>query len=123
MLNFKMFILSLVVSFSFLGIVGLKVHVHDLQQEISDLENVRSKSLEEVQVLRAEWSNLNRPERLKSLSEQYLKFEHINTKKVKYLGENKEEPKLVPVKNTGENSLVHWRYKSRDMILKSGKRR
>jgi cell division protein FtsL len=126
MLNFKILILALVVSLSFLGLVGVKVYVHDVQADIAGLEANRTKLREEVQVLKAEWSNLNRPERLKSLSEQYLKFEQISNNKIRYFGDktqaNKEhEAKIMPVSNEGKSHPVNWRYKPREFIVKSKK--
>jgi len=126
MLNFKMLLLVLVVSLSFLGLVGVKVYVHNVQGDIDTLETSRAKLRSEVQVLRAEWSNLNRPERLKSLSEQYLKFEQINNKKVKYFGDKMQssavnDAKLVRINDDGKYHPVQWRYKPREFIVKSKK--
>jgi len=126
MLNVKILILALVVSLSFLGLVGVKVYVHDVRGEIAALEANRGKLREEVQVLKAEWSNLNRPERLKSLSEQYLKFEQISNNKIRYFGDKAQaskghETKIMPVHNDGRYQPVNWRYKPREFIVKSKK--
>ena len=126
MLNFKIFALVIMVSLSFLGLVGVKVYVHNVQEDIAALESNRTKLKDEVQVLRAEWSNLNRPERLKSLSEQYLKFEQINNKKVKHFGNGskvnlEQDAKIIPIRNDGKYNQVQWRYKPREFIIKSKK--
>ena len=125
MLNLKILVLAVVVSLSFLGLVKVKVYVHDLNEEIISIEKAKTKLGDDVQVLKAEWSNLNRPERLKALSDQYLKLEHVNTKKIKYLGaENgKTEPKLIRVKNSVESGNIQWRYKPRELIIRSSKDR
>ena len=125
MLNLKILMLTLVISFSLLGLVKVKVYVQDLREEITDMEESKSKIGNEIQVLKAEWSNLNRPERIKILADKYLKLNNVNTKNIRSLDENsKHSPlKLTNVRSESLSSQVNWRYKPREVILKSAKDR
>jgi cell division protein FtsL len=117
--------LTLVISFSLLGLVKVKVYVQDLREEITDMEKSKSKVGDEIQVLKAEWSNLNRPERIKILADKYLKLNNVNTKNIRNLDENSQSSNLrfTNVKNEGISVHVNWRYKSREVILKTAKDR
>jgi|GEM_PF-1788062 len=120
MLNVKMLVLILAMSFSLLGLVTVKVYVQDLREEITVMENTKYKLSDEVQVLNAEWSNLNRPERIKTLAKQYLQLENVNTNKIENLhsSHNSEKPTFVAVKNGISSHAVKWRYKPRDMVMR-----
>lgn len=120
MLNLKILMLTLVMSFSLLGLVKVKVYVQDLRVEISDMEQKKSNVVDDIQVLKAEWSNLNRPERIKTLADKYLKLNNVNTNKIRSLDENLQHssPRFTNVKNSVSSADINWRYKSRESILK-----
>lgn len=120
MLNVKILVLVLAMSFSLLGLVKVKVYVQDLREEITTMENTKYKLGDEVQVLNAEWSNLNRPERIKNLAKQYLQLENINTNKIESLHSNSDsdKPTFVAVKNSISSHTVKWRYKPRDIVMR-----
>jgi cell division protein FtsL len=50
----------------------VKNEVRSLEDELATLESELVKSQETIHVLNAEWSYLNRPERLTALAERYL---------------------------------------------------
>lgn len=124
MLNVKILVLVLAMSFSLLGLVTVKVYVQDLREEITAMENTKNKLSDEVQVLNAEWSNLNRPERIKNLAKQYLQLETINTNKIESLSSSNndsEKATFVAVKNGISSHAVKWRYKPRDIVMRRHK--
>ena len=125
MLNTKIVGLLFVLSLSLLGLVQVKVYVQDLRENIVEMEQVKSKLGDEVQVLKAEWSNLNRPERLKKLSGKYLKMKDISVDRIVYMGGsfNNKDLQIIPIKNRDEYQAASWRYKTREMIMKSSKDR
>ena len=125
MLNTKILVLVFVVSLSLLGLVKVKVYVQDLREEIVEAEKIKSKLNDEVQVLRAEWSNLNRPERLRRLSDEYLNIGNANSKTIKHLrGGSRNLPLgIMPAKTYESEFEVSWRYKLREVVMNSGKER
>ena len=125
MLNLKILFLTLTISFSLLGLVKVKVYVQDLREEITDMEKSKSQMGDEIQVLKAEWSNLNRLERIRNLSDKYLKLKSVSTKSLKNLEEYTAQDSLrfTNVKNQSAIPQVSWRYKPREVILKAAKER
>lgn len=61
-----------VLAFAALGLYLVKYWVQDVQQEVSAVELALNKEKESLHLLNAEWAYLNRPQRLKALSEKYL---------------------------------------------------
>lgn len=59
-------------AFAALGLYLVKYWVQDVQQDVSTVELALNKEKESLHLLNAEWAYLNRPERLKALSEKYL---------------------------------------------------
>lgn len=125
MLNTKILVLVFVVSLSLLGLVKVKVYVQDLREEIVEAEKVKTKLNDEVQVLRAEWSNLNRPERLRKLSDAYLNLGNANSKTIKHLGSDNKNLSLsvMPAKTQEREYEISWRYKPREVVMNSDKDR
>lgn len=55
----------------------LKYEVRGLEEDLRDLDRQLAADEEAVHVLKAEWSFLNRPERLQALAETYLDLEPV----------------------------------------------
>ncbi len=65
-----------------LGQVGLymvKYWVQDIQQKVTATEVALKQERESLHLLGAEWAYLNRPERLKQLSERYLELQPVTS--------------------------------------------
>lgn len=56
------------------GLFRLKHEVQQLEAELISLDRTLIEEREAIRVLHAEWSYLNRPERLLKLSDRYLKL-------------------------------------------------
>ncbi|MFH1158994.1 MAG: hypothetical protein V1721_09000 [Pseudomonadota bacterium] len=54
--------------------------VHDLREETAALETSIGKEEESIRVLQAEWSALNRPDRLERLAKTWLKLAPLNVR-------------------------------------------
>ena len=52
----------------------VKYKVQDLDEHLADLERDKLATQEKIHVLEAEWTYLNRPERLESLAHKYLEL-------------------------------------------------
>ncbi len=55
----------------------LKYEVRGLEEELRDLDGQLGAGQEAVQVLKAEWSFLNRPDRLQALAETHLDLQPV----------------------------------------------
>ena len=60
----------------------VKYRVQDLENQLVDLNSQIARDREALQVLRAEWSHLNEPRRLKILASRYLGMAPISLDKV-----------------------------------------
>jgi len=54
------------------GLFMVKYRVQDLEDQLVQINTEIAKDREAIQVLRAEWSHLNEPERLRGLADRYL---------------------------------------------------
>ncbi len=106
------------------GLTQVKLQVQKLCDEVLTLE-VKEKSLyEQIKVLNAEWSYLNRADRLEKLASKYLqlskveKFESVKQNKLS-LASSAKNVNENDIKNMAfiEKPKVRWRVKSRDAIL------
>lgn len=55
-----------------IGLFMVKYRVQDLEEQLVDLNRSIARDREAIRVLRAEWSHLNEPSRLKALANRYL---------------------------------------------------
>ena len=60
----------------------VKYQVQDLEEELTGLNRSITEDRQAIHVLKAEWSHLNEPTRLKSLAERYLGLRAIESKQV-----------------------------------------
>lgn len=82
--------------------------VQHLDREIRTLENAEVAETEAIRVLRAEWSFLNRPDRLAALAERHLQLSAVGTAQLtaaKTL-EGPLEPKLLQPSNERLQSML-----------------
>jgi len=77
----------------------VKYRVQDLEAQFKDVNRQISTSEEDLHVLRAEWSHLNQPHRLRQLAGQYLEIGPLDAKRVgdadHILGELPERKELA----------------------------
>ncbi len=73
--------LALVAILAF-GLFALKYEVRGLEAELARLEREAQAEQEAMRVLNAEWSYLNRPERLRALSERYLPLTAVSARQI-----------------------------------------
>ena len=74
-------IVLLAVSLS-LTLFMVKYQVQDLEEELVGLNRAITEDRQAIHVLKAEWSHLNEPSRLKKLSERYLGLGPVATDQV-----------------------------------------
>ena len=55
-----------------LALFSVKYHVQDLEEELAKLNRSIKIERQAIRVLKAEWSHLNNPERLRGLAERHL---------------------------------------------------
>lgn len=110
------FICCLALIVGLFGLVQVKMHVHQLDKEIRALRENKSNLVNEIKILDAEWTYLNRAERLETLARKYLRAEEprvirdINDFGQQHSIYKKKSPKPVLTK-------VTWNYKSREQIF------
>lgn len=71
--------LSLALGFG-VGVYQLKLHVQSLEARLGTVNRQILESEESIHVLKAEWSYLNRPERIDALARKYLGFGPLSGK-------------------------------------------
>ena len=74
-------IILLVASLS-LTLFVVKYQVQDLEEELVGLNRSITEDRQAIHVLKAEWSHLNEPTRLKSLAERYLGLSPVESEQV-----------------------------------------
>ena len=65
-----------------IGLFMVKYRVQGLESQLDDLNRQIARDREALQVLRAEWSHLNEPRRLKILASRYLSMAPVSLDKV-----------------------------------------
>ena len=92
-----------------IGLFMVKYRVQDLEIQLVDLNRQIAGDREALQVLRAEWSHLNEPRRLKILANRYLGMAPVSLDKV--MGRNELDSKIpfrqkTPDTKIAENSEI-----------------
>jgi len=78
---------------------GVKYQVQDLEGELSAIDRDVLNEERAIHVLRAEWSHLNNPERLRQLAERHLNLKPVSPRQ---LGEPKDLSELPPKAENGQ---------------------
>lgn len=86
--------LALTVTFSF-GLYKLKYNTSVAVDNVSSLQNEIEVEEQFLRVLRAEWSHLNRAERIQKLSEKYLNLEPVNSDQIAFVTDIPMRPLLA----------------------------
>lgn len=60
----------------------LKNQVHDLELELSKINQSIQKDVKSIHVLKAEWSHLNNPQRLRHLAQQHISLNKIRSEQI-----------------------------------------
>ena len=92
-----------------IGLFMVKYRVQDLENQLFDLNRQIVRDREALQVLRAEWSHLNEPSRLKILANRYLGMAPVSLDNV--TSRNKLDSKIpfrqkTPDTKIAENSEI-----------------
>lgn len=64
------------------GLVAVKTRVQDMETRLSTLQREIKTDRDAIRVLKAEWSHLNDPSRLKRLAETYLKLSPVKSAQI-----------------------------------------
>ncbi|MBL6927998.1 MAG: hypothetical protein ISR44_02400 [Rhodospirillales bacterium] len=78
---------------------GLKYQVQDLEGELSSIDRNILNEERAIHVLRAEWSHLNDPERLRRLAERHLELGPVSARQ---LGQPQDLSDLPPKAENGQ---------------------
>ena len=119
-------ILVSALTLSMFGLVKTKVYVQGLCSDIQAMETKKDDLTEEIKVLMAEWSYLNKMERLEDLSEKYLGLKKVNLTNLKTVSKDLK-PSIFPETQVQQVRLqkhmvknnVNWRYKPRASLLQA----
>jgi cell division protein FtsL len=64
------------------GVYLVKYAVQDMQKQVASLEAQLHEEKESLHLLNAEWAYLNRPERLRTISEKHLELAPFDTRRM-----------------------------------------
>ena len=64
------------------GCFFLKNQVHDLEGELSRINQNIASDMRNIHILKAEWGKLNTPERLRTLAEEYASLNKIRAEQI-----------------------------------------
>lgn len=64
------------------GCFVLKNQVHDLEAELSKINQNIASDIRNIHILKAEWGKLNTPERLRKLASEYMSLNKIKAEQI-----------------------------------------
>jgi hypothetical protein len=98
MLRFSTIVWMIFIAGAALGLYVVKYRVQGLHEQVMQTERSLREEKEAMHVLEAEWTYLNRPERLRHLTEKYLTLQPADPKQIAELDSlpmRGEEPRQV----------------------------
>ena len=99
--NFITFIWLVLAVFVGIGMYVLKYEVKKLELELAALNESINKDQDNIHILKAEWSHLNNPTRIKSLTDRFIKLEPIKPEQIVAIAELPVSPE-----NTGRTNFA-----------------
>lgn len=96
---------------SAVGAFTVKYQVHKLENRIAAIDDRISSTEEAIHVLKAEWSYLNRPERLAALAKRYLDMAPMKTKQIASISQIplRQAPAVGAPTGQGGSTLVKYK--------------
>jgi cell division protein FtsL len=85
-------LLAAIAGFLGVGLFFVKHEVRDQEARLAELNRDIQRNQEEIHVLKAEWSYLNDPARLRQLSEKFLSMRVMAPSQITSLGPARKEP-------------------------------
>ena len=82
MIRYTSFLCLIILLGGALGVFKVKFYVQNLRKDILEMENQLSKEKNAIRVLKAEWTYLNQPERLRKLANKYTKLLPLKVDKI-----------------------------------------
>ena len=67
----------LAIGFSVFGLFQVKYQVYNLKRDLTEINRQLAADKSSIRVLKAEWSYLNKPERVEKLANKYLKMNNV----------------------------------------------
>jgi hypothetical protein len=77
MVRYTTFFAIVILVVSIFGLFQVKFYVQDLSKDIIELGRQLKQEKESLHILKAEWTYLNQPERLRQLAGKYLQLDNI----------------------------------------------
>ena len=71
-----------VLSFMVVAMLVMKNQTEDLEKELYRINNVISEDARTIHILKAEWSHLNNPERLRSLAQKHIELNPVKAEQL-----------------------------------------
>jgi cell division protein FtsL len=81
MRSVNLFLIGCLITLSFV-IYEVKYETREMEARVSELRSEIRKEREAIAVLRAEWSHLNRPERIERLARKHLDLEPVQARQM-----------------------------------------
>ncbi len=85
-----------------IGLFVLKYEVAEMEDRLADINRQTLANLEAVHVLKAEWSYLNRPERLETLGRSLLSLEPVKSRQTARIADIPIRPDNISDSAAGE---------------------
>ncbi len=90
------------------GLYNLKAQVEEQEKELARIQRAIDDEREAIQVLRAEWSYLNQPERLRRLATQKLDLQPVAARQLASLDRLAQRlAEAAPIETASREAIAH----------------